>query len=62
MPKKEIFDKIGGLEKLNAIMDFWNYLVMQDSRVNVFFKKVNVANTKRKKKLYMAYHMGGALK
>ena len=34
---------------------------MNDEKLAPFFKKGNVAQTKRKKKLYMNYVLGGAL-
>ncbi len=56
-----LFDRIGGMNAVDAAVDIFYRKVVADHRVNEFFKEVNVENQSGKMKAFLAYAFGAPL-
>jgi len=56
-----LFDRIGGMNAVNAAVDIFYGKVMKDDRVNNFFRYIDMEKQAGKLKAFMAYAFGAPL-
>ena len=56
-----LFTRIGGMGAVNAAVDLFYQKVMQDQRVNHFFRHIDMEKQSGKLKAFMAYAFGAPL-
>ena len=57
---ESLFQRIGGIDTLNAAVEIFYKKVMGDNSLNHFFAKTNMARQKAKMKVFLTYAFGGA--
>ncbi|MEP4093156.1 group 1 truncated hemoglobin [Reichenbachiella sp.] len=58
---KTLFEKIGGMNAVNAAVDIFYDKVLEDSRINHFFKNINIEAQSGKQKAFLAYAFGAPM-
>ena len=57
-----LFERIGGEKAIDAAVDLFYKKVMEDNRINYFFKDINLKKQSEKLKAFLAYAFGGPQK
>ncbi|MEO9803237.1 MAG: group 1 truncated hemoglobin [Reichenbachiella sp.] len=58
---KTLFEKIGGMNAVNAAVDIFYDKVLEDSRISHFFKNINIEAQSGKQKAFLAYAFGAPM-
>lgn len=58
---KTLFDRIGGMNAVNAAVDIFYAKVMADESVNHFFKHIDMEHQSGKLKAFLAYAFGAPM-
>ena len=63
MPKSQasLFDRLGGMEAVNAAVDIFYAKVLTDETINHFFARTDMQMQRRKQKAFLAYAFGAPL-
>ncbi len=56
-----LFERIGGMNAVNAATELFYKKVTQDDRINHFFESVNISAQSAKMKSFLAYALGAPL-
>lgn len=56
-----LFDRLGGMAAVNAAVDLFYAKVMQDERVNHFFRHIDMEKQSGKLKAFMAFAFGAPI-
>ncbi len=56
-----LFDRIGGIMAVNAAVDIFYGKVMQDDRINHFFRHIDINRQSGKLKAFLAYAFGAPI-
>ena len=59
--EQTLFDKLGGMEAVNAAVDLFYNKVVVDDRISHFFQNIDMANQSGKMKAFLAYAFGAPL-
>ena len=59
---KSVFDRIGGMEAVNAAVDIFYKKVLSDESINGFFKNTDMEKQRGKQKAFLAMAFGGPVK
>lgn len=59
--EKTLFEKIGGMDAVNAAVDIFYTKVLADVSINHFFVKTNMASQSAKQKAFLAFAFGAPL-
>lgn len=59
--QKTLFEKIGGMDAVNAAVDIFYKKVLADETINHFFTSVDMTNQAAKQKAFLAYAFGAPL-
>lgn len=59
---ESLFNRIGGIDALNAAVDIFYQKVLADETINHFFKGTDMAAQKNKQKAFLAFAFGGPVK
>ncbi len=61
MPEQEtLYNRLGGLDAVNAAVDIFYQKVLADPRINHFFENIDMDAQRKKQKIFMTYAFGGA--
>ncbi|MDT0620358.1 group I truncated hemoglobin [Croceitalea vernalis] len=58
MEQETLFDRIGGMDAVNAAVDIFYNKVLADESINHFFSNTDVKNQAGKQKAFLAYAFG----
>lgn len=58
---KTLFDRIGGMQAVNAAVEIFYAKVIADDRVNLFFRHIDMQKQSGKLKAFMAFAFGAPL-
>jgi hemoglobin len=61
MEKNTLFERIGGMNAVNAAVDIFYRKVLNDSTIKHFFTNVNMQTQVAKQKAFLAYAFGAPL-
>lgn len=61
MDNNSLFEKIGGMNAVNAAVDIFYTKVLADSTINHFFTNVNMDTQAAKQKAFLAFAFGAPL-
>lgn len=61
MENKNLFEKIGGMDAVNAAVDIFYVKVLADPTINHFFTNVNMQTQAAKQKAFLAFAFGAPL-
>lgn len=56
-----LFDRIGGINAVNAAVDIFYSKVIQDERINHFFRHIDINRQSGKLKAFLAYAFGAPI-
>lgn len=56
-----LFNRIGGMNAVNAAVDIFYAKVIQDERINHFFRHIDMATQSGKLKAFLAYAFGAPM-
>jgi hemoglobin len=56
-----LFEKIGGMDAVNAAVDIFYTKVLADDSINSFFKNTDMASQAGKQKAFLAYAFGAPM-
>lgn len=56
---ESLFDRIGGMDAVNASVDIFYKKVLSDDRIKHFFNKTDMDKQRNKQKAFLAYAFGG---
>ncbi len=59
--EKTLFDKLGGMDAVNAAVDIFYKKILDDDTVNHFFVKTDMKSQASKQKAFLAYVFGAPL-
>ncbi len=59
--KKTLFEKIGGMDAVNAAVDIFYKKVLKDESINHFFTSTDMKTQSAKQKAFLAYAFGAPL-
>ncbi len=59
--EKSLFEKIGGMDAVNAAVDIFYTKVLADETINHFFANTNMTTQRGKQKAFLAYAFGAPL-
>jgi hemoglobin len=57
-----LFNRLGGVDALNAAVDIFYKKVLADDSINKYFKNTDMAVQKNKQKAFLAFAFGGPVK
>jgi len=57
-PEKTLFERIGGMDAVDATVDIFYSKVLADDSINHFFAKTRIKTQARKQKAFLAYAFG----
>lgn len=58
---QSLFDRIGGMPSVNAAVDIFYAKVIQDERINHFFRHIDMTRQSGKLKAFLAYAFGAPM-
>jgi hemoglobin len=58
---ESLFEKIGGMDAVNAAVDIFYTKVLADDSINSFFKNTDMASQAGKQKAFLAYAFGAPM-
>ena len=59
MSEKSLFEKLGGKDAVEAAVDKFYDRVLQDERINYFFKNTDMKKQRNHQKAFLTYAFGG---
>ncbi|MEZ5691441.1 MAG: group 1 truncated hemoglobin [Rickettsiales bacterium] len=62
IPMSSLYERIGGENAVDAAVEIFYYKVLNDNRVNHFFKNIHISRLMAKQKAFITFAFGGPSK